>query len=189
MFRNYLVTALRNVARHKLHSFINIAGLAVGLACAIFILLFLRDELSWDRWIPGSENLYRVESTFTLPGSDPSFVTLVPFPATVTMQAQFPQVVAQTHIVPEHMTAQIGDRNFAVTVNAVDPNFLQVIQLPLVAGNPATALAKPDSILLSQAVARKFFGAVNPVGKTVTLGGTHSLVVTGILRDLPHDTH
>ncbi len=61
MFRNYLVTALRNIARHKLYSFINIAGLAVGLACAIFIILFVRDELSYDKWIPGSENLYRVE--------------------------------------------------------------------------------------------------------------------------------
>jgi putative ABC transport system permease protein len=61
MFRNYLITALRNLARHRLYSFINIGGLAVGLACAIFILLFLRDELSYDRWIPGSENVYRVE--------------------------------------------------------------------------------------------------------------------------------
>src|ERR1700760_1696131 len=126
MFRNYLLTALRGVARHKLHSLINIAGLAVGLACAIFILLLLRDELSWDRWIPGGENLYRVETSFTLPGrGDHDFVTLVPFPVTVTMQAEFPQVVAQTHIVPEHMTARIGDRNFPATVNAVDPNFLQ----------------------------------------------------------------
>ena len=57
MFRNYLITALRNIARHKLYSFINIAGLAVGLTCVIFIILFMRDELSYDKWIPGSENL------------------------------------------------------------------------------------------------------------------------------------
>ena len=68
MFRNYLITALRNIARHKLYSFINIAGLAVGLACAIFIILFVRDEISYDKWIPGSENLYRIEITYQSPG-------------------------------------------------------------------------------------------------------------------------
>ena len=63
MFRNYLIIALRNLTRHKLYSFINIAGLTVGLTCAIFIILFVRDQLSYDRWIPGTENLYRVEIT------------------------------------------------------------------------------------------------------------------------------
>ncbi len=68
MFQNYLITALRNVARHKLYSFINIAGLTVGLACAIFIILFVKDQLSYDRWIPGTENLYRVELSAVNPG-------------------------------------------------------------------------------------------------------------------------
>ena len=70
MFRNYLVTALRNIVRHKLYSFINIAGLAVGLACVIFIILFIRDELSYDKWLPDSGNLYRVDvAPQLLPGS------------------------------------------------------------------------------------------------------------------------
>ena len=68
MFRNYLVIALRNIVRHKLYSFINIAGLAVGLACLILIILFVRDELSYDKWIPGSDRLYRVEVTYFPPG-------------------------------------------------------------------------------------------------------------------------
>ncbi|HVW73064.1 MAG TPA: ABC transporter permease, partial [Rhizomicrobium sp.] len=68
MFRNYLTVALRNIVRHRLYSAINIAGLAVGLACAILILLFVRDELSWDKWIAGSDRLYRVEVTFHVPG-------------------------------------------------------------------------------------------------------------------------
>ena len=71
MFRNYLTIALRNIVRHKLYSFINIAGLAVGLACVILIMLFVRDELSYDKWIPGSDRLYRVEMTFHLPGRPP----------------------------------------------------------------------------------------------------------------------
>ncbi|HEY8253972.1 MAG TPA: ABC transporter permease, partial [Rhizomicrobium sp.] len=68
MFRNYLIIALRNIIRHKLYSFINIAGLAVGLTCVILIALFVRDELSYDKWIPGSDRLYRVEMTFYPPG-------------------------------------------------------------------------------------------------------------------------
>jgi putative ABC transport system permease protein len=71
MLRNYLVTALRNLIRHKLYSLINIAGLALGLVCAVFIILFIRDEVSYDKWIPGSENLYRVEATFILAGQTP----------------------------------------------------------------------------------------------------------------------
>jgi putative ABC transport system permease protein len=189
MFGNYITSALRNFARHKLYSFINIVGLAVGLACATFILLFLRDELSWNKWIPDSENLYRVESTFQMPGRDHDFFTVTPFPVTDTMQLQIPEVVAHTHLTMEAMTAQIGDRQFPVQVDAVDPNFFQLIKLPFVEGDPATAIARPDSIVLSQATARKFFGTADPLGKNVLLGGSYTLKVTGVLRDLPHNTH
>jgi len=189
VFRNYLVTALRNIAKHKLYGFINIAGLAVGLACVIFILLYIQDETSYDRWVPDSENIYRVESTFNLPGLDAAFFSVVPFPVTIAMQAQIPEVVAQTHLIPENMTAQVGDRQFPVSIGVVDPDFFQVIKLPLVKGDPATVLAKPDSLVLSQAAARKFFGNADPLGKTVILSGSHALSVTGLLRDLPHNTH
>ncbi|HVW72680.1 MAG TPA: ABC transporter permease [Rhizomicrobium sp.] len=189
MLRNYLVTAFRNLIRHKLYSFINIAGLAVGLACTIFILLFLRDEFSYDAWIADSQNVYRVESTFHMPGRDPDFFSLTPFPVTPTMLQEIPEVVAQIHIVPENTTAQVGDREFPVTVNAVDPNFFQVIKLPFVKGDPVGALKDPQSIVLSQMTARKFFGAGKAIGRTVILNGSQPLVVTGIFRELPHNTH
>ena len=188
MIGNYLVSAFRNFGRHKLYSFINITGLAVGLACATFILLFLRDELSYDAWIPDSENLYRVESTFYMPGREPDFFGVTPFPVTTTMQLQIPEVVAHTHLIPDNMTAQIGDRQFSVQVDAVDPNFFQLIKLPFVEGDPAKAIARPTSIVLTQTTARKFFGSADPLGKTVLLGGTTNMTVTGVLRDLPHNT-
>ena len=80
MFRNYLVTALRNMARHKLYSFINISGLAIGLACVIFVLLFIRDELSYDKWVPDTQNLYRVEVSIYVAGRDPTGFGDHPFP-------------------------------------------------------------------------------------------------------------
>src|ERR1700758_2716696 len=96
MFRNYLVTALRNIARHKLHSFINIAGLAVGLACLILIILFVRDELSYDKWIPGSDQLYRVEVTFHPPGRPDQPVAQISVPVPFAMRDQIPEVRAAT---------------------------------------------------------------------------------------------
>src|SRR5690348_1006021 len=141
MFRNYLVTALRNLARHKLYSFINIAGLAVGLACAIFIILFVRDELSYDKWIPGTENLYRVEVTWTVPGQQPLVWSVVPFPVTDAMVAQMPEVKTAVHLDGARMTVATGNRQFLDPVSMVSANFFNIVQLPLVAGDRATLLA------------------------------------------------
>lgn len=201
MFHNYLVTALRNILRHKLYSFINIAGLTVGLTCAIFIILFVRDQLSYDRWIPGTENLYRVESTLNLPGKPPAPNAKAPFAAAQAMLDQIPEVQARTRLAITSRTILIGDRQFSEGVDIVDPNFLQVIRLPLVAGDPALVFAKPESAVLSQTIARKYFGDQSPVGKTIVMSGQHcddsyqncqlqqqALIVTGILKDLPHNT-
>ncbi len=191
MVWNYLVTALRSLQRHKLYGFINIGGLAVGLCCAIFIILYLRDELSYDKWVPDSENVYRVESTFILPGRVPDFWREVPYPVVTAMQAQIPGVVAQTHLIPEPMTAQVRDRQFAATIGTVDPNFFQMIRLPLVAGDPARVLAQPDSAVLTEATAKAYFGSADPVGRTITVRGLtlHVLKVTGVMRDLPYNSH
>jgi putative ABC transport system permease protein len=203
LLRHYLVTASRNLVRHKLYSFINIVGLSVGLACAILIALFLRDELSYDRWIPGSSNLYRAEVTFHPPGRGPLPYAMAPFPLLRVMQEHIPEVNATTHLVPEPMTVTVGDKQFFETIAVVDPSFFQVIRLPLVEGDPASVLAQPESIVLSQRVARKYFGDIDPLGKNVTVTGSgilcdrndaacltaaHPLTVTGVLRDLPANT-
>src|SRR5579872_3209713 len=123
MFQNYLVTAFRNIARQKLYSFINIAGLTVGLACAIFIILFVRDELSYDKWIPGTENLYRTERTTSYPGQPPQSVSYTAFPAPDAMLAELPEVKAAVHLEHDQMTVAAGDRQFLDQVNVVSPNF------------------------------------------------------------------
>jgi len=130
MFKHYLTLALRSFVRHKLYSFINIVGLAVGLACAIFITLFVREEGSYDRWVPNSEHLYRIEVTFHFPGGNSMPLAQAPFPVPGAMLQEIPEVRAVTHIAPEKMTARVADRQFLETVSVVDPNFLQVIALP-----------------------------------------------------------
>jgi len=188
MFRNYLLTALRSFARNKLYSFINIVGLAVGLACAIFIILFVRDELSYDKWLPGTGDLYRVESSFYFPGHGYNDSPNTPFPMTVALAARIPEIAAQTHLIPERMTAKVGDRQFSEFVDVVDPNFFQIIQIPLIEGDPARVFAQPESVVISQAEAQKYFGDKDPIGKSITMDGAHPLIVTGVMKDLPHNS-
>jgi putative ABC transport system permease protein len=171
MIANYLIVALRNLARNRPISFINIGGLAVGFACAIFIALFVRDELSYDRWIPGTDNLYRVEITFNNPGQPPEPTSMAPFPMPQAMLQKIPEVRAMTRLMPESMTAIVGNREFSETVDVVDPNFLQLIKLPLLHGSPDHAFAQPESAVLSQSVSRRYFGSQNPMGRTVTFSG------------------
>jgi putative ABC transport system permease protein len=204
MLRHYLLVALRGFARHRLYSFINIAGLSVGLLAAILIVLYVRDQLSYDTWIPGTEHLYRLERGPRTPGQGIPRSAQCPFPVLRAVGEQIPGVEAVTHMAMELMTVQAGDRAFHETVTVVDPNFFQIIRLPLLEGDPKRALAQPESIVLSQKVAQKLFGSSDPLGRTVRvnldhnrscgaddtacLDASHSLIVTGVLRDLPHNT-
>jgi len=199
MFRNYLTIALRNIARHKLYSFINIAGLAVGLACVIFIMLFIRDELSFDTWLPNSGSLYRVDTLPQLPGTPVTHAAQAPFPLPALMKDHLPEVTAMTRLWPRRMTVQIGDRQFLEEVNEADTNLFTVLGLPLAAGDPGQVLQRPDSLVLSQSLARKYFGTTDPVGRVVTVNrgscgaevascpAVALLRVTGVMRDVPYN--
>ena len=201
MFRNYLTVALRNMVRHKLYSIINIAGLAVGLACVLFIVLFVRDELSYDQWLPGTEHLYRLEMTLLVPGRPVQPMAVLPFAMPAAMKDEIPEVTGMTRVFDEEMTLTAGDRQFDETVDLVDPGFFQIIKLKLIAGDPQQVLREPESIVLSQSAARKYFGDADPLGKTITTGrggceyndtacveSTIALKVTGIARDIPHNS-
>jgi putative ABC transport system permease protein len=201
MFHNYLVTALRNLVRHKLYSFINIAGLAVGLACVIFVILFIRDELSYDTWIPGTQGLYRIEMAIQLPGRDPLLTSTIPFAMPAEMRNEIPEVTAMTRIYNNYsVTLMVGDRQFRQRIDSVDPNFFRVIKLALLRGDPAGVFADPQSLVLSESAARKFFGDADPIGKfistsascdvtdTACLGRMVSLKVTGVVRDIPYNS-
>jgi putative ABC transport system permease protein len=193
MFRHFLLMAARSFAKHKLYGIINIAGLSVGLACAILIMLFVRHELSYDKWIPDTEHLYRLEVSFHPPGREPLNLAQTPFPAPRAMLENLPEVKAMTRIVPRPSTVTVGDLQFPETTMLVDPHFLQVIKLPLVVGDATRALADPQSVVISESMARKYFGTANPLGKIMTVRSIYgeepqSLTVTGVSRDLPQNT-
>jgi putative ABC transport system permease protein len=200
MFRNYLTIALRNIVRHKLYSFINIAGLAVGLACLILIILFVRDELSYDKWIPGSDKLYRVEITYHVPNRSDILTAQTSMPLPVAMRDKIPEVRSATRLMRQHMTMIAGDKQFSETIAVVDPNFLQVVPLPLISGDPRAVLSQRDTIVISQRIAHKYFGNADPIGKSLATGRGRcgqdmvcvntivSSKVVGVMRDLPHNT-
>jgi len=193
---------LRSFARHKLYSLINLIGLTVALTCVIFVILFVRFELSYDEWIPGTHDLYRVESTLRLPGRAPFGIAATPYPLGVAMRDQVPGVTGMTHLYQAPLTLTHGDRQFLEeTVDFVDSNFFSLIRLPFIEGDPASALSQPQSVVLSEATARQYFGSGDPMGRTLTTnvgscptedtscrGETVSLRVTGIVRDLPQNT-
>jgi putative ABC transport system permease protein len=206
MLAHCLRMALRGFVRHKLYSFINVAGLAIALACAILILLFVRDQFSYDAWLPGTENLYRLAATFHLPGNAPMPSTACPFPVLTAVGQKIPGVKAVVHVVAEKMTVMAGDRKGYETVTVVDPNFFQVLRVPLLRGDAVQALQQPESVVVSESMARRYFGDADPVGKVLRVSGklidycaphdascsgygvSHPLTVTGVMRDLPHDT-
>lgn len=199
MLRHYLRTTLRGFVRHKLYSFINIVGLAIGLTAAILIVLYVRDELSYDKWIPHTRDLYRLEATFHIPGLPVTPFAMASFPVVTAIGQKSPQVKAVTHVLPEWMTVIAGHREFREQLTFVDPNFFRVIELPLARGDPAQVLAQPESVVISQRIARKYFGDADPIGKILIVSrapcgdstcrsGLYSLTVTGVLRDLPRNT-
>src|SRR5581483_11678816 len=175
----------------------------VGLASVILNALFIRDETSFDKWVPDSANLYRVEESFFLPGRAPIRTGMADFPLAALLKDNLPEVSAMTRFWVRLRTVKVGNHTFSQDVAEVDPDFFRVIRFPLAQGDPGTVLTKPDSIVLSQAAARKFFGGANPLGKTLAVNKQDCptawtvscanraviLRVAGIMADLPHNTH
>lgn len=202
MLRHYLSMACRGLVRHKLYSLINVLGLSVALTCVIFVVLFVRYQLSYDEWIPGVQHLYGVELTVRAPGAPPINVGAAPYPLGTAMRTQIPGVTAVTRLLSRSATLAHGSRQFLENqVDFVDVNFFKVIRLPFVQGTAGAALRQPESVVLTESAARKYFGNANPMGRTLTADvddcpghgpGCRSesvaLRVTGVVRDLPRNS-
>jgi len=189
MFKNYLVTAMRNLLRHKVYSLINIGGLALGLAAAILILLFVRDEFSWDRWVPNAEHIFRVELKSYPVGREEihlaaSFTPMAPFYA-----QSFREVERVTRLRYEARTVKHKGQYFAEEPAFVDPNFLDVFQLDMLEESREQALLDPSSAAISRSLARKYFGGGPAVGQTLTFNNGNSYRVAAVFEDIPAGSH
>jgi putative ABC transport system permease protein len=191
MFRNYLLIAWRNLLRYRTFTAINISGLAIGLATFLAILLYVTDELSYDRFHEKSDRIVRVVFEGTTDGGTINDAHVMP-PVAPTLKATFPEVQEATRFRPGGNIRLVRDGQTLQdqSLAYVDSNFFRVFTLPFVSGDPATALLRPHSIVLSQKVAKDWFGATDPVGKTVLFKGWDTpMQVTGVLKDIPEHSH
>jgi putative ABC transport system permease protein len=189
MFRNYLAAALRNLTRNRLYAGINIIGLAVGFAAAILIGLFVRDEFTYDHFIPAHQHVYRVSSFRIVPGRSPMFVPVVPPDLAGWMKLDFPGIQSVARLASEEVGLRHGDFEASDYIAWADPEIFEVLPLQVFAGNLRTALERPDAIVLTRQMARKYFGRDNPIGETIEVNRGHSMQVTAVLMDLPSNTH
>ncbi|HUU04388.1 MAG TPA: ABC transporter permease, partial [Patescibacteria group bacterium] len=186
MFKNYLKIAWRNIVRHKGYSFLNIIGLAVGMACALFILFWVQDELSFDRFHANAGTLYRVEQDQAT-GQGKFHVNVTPYPLGPALKAEIPEIKEATRATnPGDLLVRYGENAFFESrVIAADPQIFQMFSFPLLKGDPATALNRPGSLVISEDMAKKYFGAAEPMGKNVTINNSHPFTVTGIMKNIP----
>lgn len=190
MFRNYFVISLRNLIRDKGISLINLTGLAVGIACFLLILTYVRFEVSYDRFHEKADRIYRVLAKSVNMGLSTS--TSDVFASALT--SHIPGIARATIIYPDsgEPILEYREKQFFQSGYFTDVSFLDVFSFPLIRGDKRTALSNPSSIVLTESTALKFFGSEDPVGKVISrknTGGSRDLTVTGILRDTPLNSH
>ena len=192
MFKNYLKTAWRNIRKNKLFSFINILGLSIGIATCFIIMLYVQDELSYDRFNKNADNIARVVFHANINGGKIDESVTMP-PVAQTMKKDFPEVQDATRIAgfgtPKiiYNNTVFKDDQFAM----VDPNFFSIFTLPMIEGDAKTALSQPDGVVLTQETAEKYFGKEEPIGKIIEVNTDSSRVykVTGVIKNIPVNSH
>ncbi|MGM9510028.1 ABC transporter permease [Larkinella sp. GY13] len=185
MLRNYFTIAYRTILQQKSYAFINVMGLALGLSACIVIFLVVRNELTYDAFNRKADRTYRV----TVHGLD--YNPSVSFAIAPTFRTDFPEMeqVSQYYYRGEGQTQVGNERYLEESYAYADQNFPQVFDFNWLAGNPQTALQEPNTVVLTETIARKYFGDQDALGKTIRLDNEHDLRVTGVMKDLPSNTH
>jgi ABC-type antimicrobial peptide transport system permease subunit len=191
MFKNYLKIALRNLINQKAYSFINITGLAVGMACFILILLWVQDELSYDRFHENTENLYRVVDHEKYSNGEELYFTSNPAVLGPILKEEYPEIlefarfIRGRNIITHYGEKRINDDGFAFA----DPSFFSLFTFPLVEGDKENVLSGPYSLVISEETARKYFGEKNPIGKTIRIDNRLDFKISAVAKNVPANSH
>ncbi len=190
MLVNYLKIAFRNLSKHKLFSFINIFGLALGMCIGLIVIMRLQHDFSFDRFHPAPARTYRIISEVANREGYDFRLASTPMPLAAALKDNYAFVENTTRLYPawSGKAAAAGKRLHA-KIAFTDPAFFKLFGFQLVPGNPATALDGPNKIVLSQTIAARFFGADDPVGKSVEFPGLGTFLVTGVVNNLAHKSH
>ena len=189
MFKNYFKTALRNLGKNRLYSFINIAGLSIGIACCVLIFLYVQFQWSYDRFNTNAEHIYRLTEILHLPKEDNARAVTSP-PMAPALQSAFPEIEKSVRINNSSRILSYGEvKIYDTRIKYADSTLFDVFTFPMVAGNPQKALVQPYSIVLTESAAKKYFGNERALGAVMKLSDTINLTVTGIIKDIPSNAH
>ena len=189
MIINYLKITLRYLWRYKLYSFINIFGLAVGLTCALLIMLWVQDELSFDQFHSNSDNIYRIEQDQVYDG-DKYHVNVTPWPCVPSWKADVPEVIDATRAgFVGGRSFRFGDKTFVENnVIAVDPSFFTIFDFELVRGDANSVMNDPFSVVIDEPTALKYFGDDDPIGQVLTVDAQYDLTISGVIEKAPRNS-
>ena len=190
MFQNYLKIAFRNLIRKKFYSAINIIGLAIGLTCTILIGLFVQNELSFDKHHKKHNNIYRLESHFTIQESDDYFAATA-FPLAVALKLENPEVKEFVRFAPmdNNLFEIDGKKFFEDNVFYADSTIFNVFTHKFIKGSQEKALSEPNTMVLTESFANRIFGQENPIGKILSTGYGFGFTITGVIEDVPYNSH
>jgi len=188
MIKNYLKIALRNFQRHKGYSFINIAGFAIGMACCLLILLYVRHELSYDRYHKDVERVCRIVQDIRTQTANRVFAPISPMVAP-TLKSDYPQVEYAARVRPasSRLVRREGTFFYEDRFMYADQELFDIFTIPFIQGNPQEALIRPNTLVVSQRMAIKYFGNANPLGNTLEIN-QQEYEITGIVKDSPENT-
>jgi len=188
MFLNYMKITLRTIRGHKGFSFINIVGLAVGMACVIIIMLWVQYETSFEKHHEKAERIFRVaKESHRYPPARKSVVT--PPPLSPALLQEFPDIEESVRVCWRSNLFSFGDKHFLESYYGVDPSFFKIFTVAFLKGNAINALNDPYSIVLSEKVAKKYFGNRDPLGEIIRYDQKTDFKVTGIIKNMPSNSH
>jgi putative ABC transport system permease protein len=187
MFKNYLKITWRNLLKNKSFTAINIAGLAVGMASAALILFWVQNEVSYDQFHAKKDRLYRMYNRSKIEGEIWAWGT-TPKPMMAALKQDYPQVEQAARSTQASFLFTLDNKHLTIPGVFTDPDFLTMFSLPLIEGNPKTALNDMKSLVLTEKTAIKLFGNTNVLGKTVKIDSVDYFTVTGVMKDLPNNT-
>ena len=191
MLKSYFTIALRNLFKHKLYSAINVIGLAIGLASCILIALFVREELSYDQQWKNADTVWRVGREFVRQDGNPNLRLATIAPQAGRLLAEdFAEIQEVGRIMRTRVLVSRGEKAFfEPRFGAADSSILSIFDFEFLSGDPTTALTEPFQLVLTESIARKYFGDEDPIGQMLTVENQVELKVTGVIRDLPQTTH
>jgi putative ABC transport system permease protein len=189
VFRNYLMAALRNLARNRLYAGINIVGLCVGFTAAILMVLFVRSEFHYDTFLPGYDRVFNIAEIYHPPGAPPLLIDATLPNIAAAMKLDYPSIDTIARLAQSGSDLRAGAIEALESIAWADPDFFKVMPLPVIAGDPIATLARPDGIVLTRSMARKYFGRDDPTGETIELDRAHRVQVGAVIEDIPANSH